>query len=399
MRPGVPLVFAASALRAHGLRTSLCLAGVAIGVTAVLLLSGLGEGARRYVDAQFESLGSNLVFVFPGRTETEGAMPGTGSAPNDLTLQDARAVLRGVAGVRRVVPIVIGSEAVSHRERERHVRVVGATRDFLPARRLWVAGGRNLPELEWERGAPVALLGSKLARELFPTASPIGEHVRVGDRRLRVLGIVGGEGHQLGLDITDMALVPVGTATALYDRDGLDRMLVEAVGANHVDGVVAGLEAVLAERHGEEDFTCVTQDSVAGSLRSILRTLTLALAGIAAISLGVAGVGIMNVMLVSVSERTPEVGLLRALGARRGEVRALFLAEAALISLAGGAVGLLLAAASARALRQLYPGFDAAPPGWAVAAALGVSLAVGLASGVLPANRATRLDPVAALRG
>jgi putative ABC transport system permease protein len=399
LRPSVPVTFAAAALSAHGLRTLLCLTGVAIGVTAVLLLTGLGEGARRYVDAQFESLGSNLVFVFPGHTDTEGAMPGVGGAPNDLTLQDARALLRGVRGVERVVPVVVGTETVSHGGRDRQVRVVGATAGFLPARRLWVAGGRNLPDLEWERGAPVTLLGSRLARELFPGTSPIGEHVRVGDRRLRVVGIIGGEGHQLGLDVTDMALVPVGSARALFDRDGLDRLLVEGAGAARVEEVVGRLREVLLERHGEEDFTLVTQDSVAGSLGSILRTLTLALAGIAAVSLGVAGVGIMNVMLVSVAERTAEVGLLRALGARRGEVRALFLAEAALISLAGGAVGLLLAFGGARLLGGLYPDLDATPPGWAVAAALGVSLAVGLVFGVLPANRATRLDPVAALRG
>ena len=399
MNLGVPLRYALVALKSHRLRTGLCLLGVAIGVTAVVLLTSLGEGAKRYVDGQFQSLGSNLIFVVPGHTDTEGSMPGMGGAPNDLTLQDARAIARGVRQVERVVPVSLGSETVAHRERFKQVRVLGSTSEFLAARKLRLASGSDLPELEWERGAPVILLGAELARELFPGQSPIGERVRVGDRRMRVIGVIGVEGQQLGLDIGLMGLVPVASAMSMYDETSLFRIIVQAGAYSETDAVVARIREVLLERHGEEDFTCITQDSVSGSLSSILRVLTLALAGIASVSLAVAGIGIMNVMLVAVSERTPEIGLLRALGARRGQVRALFLAEAALISLLGGLLGLGLAWAGTRALQAYYPSFDATPPLWAVAAALGVSVGVGVVFGVLPANRATRLDPVRALRG
>lgn len=398
MTLGVPLTFALQALRHHRLRTGLCLLGVAIGVTAVVLLTALGEGAKRYVDGQFRSLGSNLIFVMPGKTDTQGSMPGVGGAPNDLTLQDARAVAREVRQVQRVVPVSIGSETVSSGERNKQVYVLGSTNEFLAVRRLRLAAGSNLPELEWERGAPVILLGAELARELFPGRSAIGENVRVGDRRVRVIGVIGVEGQQLGLDVGLMGLVPVASAMAMYDETTLYRIIVQAEAHSETDSIVARLRDVLIERHDEEDFTCVTQDSVSGSLSSILRVLTLALAGIASVSLAVAGIGIMNVMLVSVSERTAEIGLLRALGAGRGQVRALFLAEAALISLAGGLIGLGLAWAGTRALSLGYPEFDATPPWWSVVAALVVSIGVGVVFGVLPANRATRLDPVVALR-
>lgn len=392
------LAFALRALGFHRLRTGLCLVGIAIGVTAVVLLTSLGEGARRYVDGQFRSLGSNLIFVVPGHAETAGALPGVGRAPNDLTFQDARAIQRGVREAKLVVPVSLGSETVANRERHKQVFVLGSTREFLEARQLRMHSGSNLPEIEWERGMPVILLGHELARELFPGEQPVGKTVRVGDRRMRVIGVIADHGQQVGLDIGLMGLVPVATAMAMYDETSLFRILMQ-VGA-HTDTDVAAQKTreVLLEQHGEEDFTCVTQDSVSGSLSAILRVLTLALAGIASVSLCVAGIGIMNVMLVSVSERTPEVGLLRALGAGRAQVRGVFLFEAALISTGGGLIGLGLAWAGTRAIGIWYPNFDATPPVWAVAAAMGVSIGVGLLFGVLPANKATRLDPVAALR-
>jgi putative ABC transport system permease protein len=390
--------FALRALGFHRLRTGLCLLGIAIGVTAVVLLTSLGEGARRYVDGQFRSLGSNLVFVVPGHAETAGAMPGIGGTPNDLTFQDARAIQRAVRQAELVVPMSLGSETVAHRERHKQVYVVGSTSDFIKARRLRLHSGVNLPEIEWERGMPVILLGHELARELFPGLQPVGETVRVGDRRMRVIGVIADHGQQVGLDIGLMGLVPVATAMSMYDETSLFRVMLQVGAHSETDVAVERTREVLLEQHGEEDFTCVTQDSVSGALSGILRILTLALAGIASVSLAVAGIGIMNVMLVSVSERTPEVGLLRALGAGRAQVRAVFLFEAALISTGGGLIGLGLAWSGTRAIEVWYPTFDATPPFWAVAAALFVSIGVGLLFGVLPANKATRLDPVVALR-
>jgi len=392
------LGMAAVALARHRLRTGLSLLGVAIGVTAVVLLTALGEGARKYVSGQFQALGTNLLIVLPGKTETTGAFPGFGGAPNDLTLQDARAIRRRVPQAELVVPVAIGNETVSHAERRRQTIVIGATKDFLEARRLGLAHGEFLPDIDWERAMPVAVLGPDLARELFRDENPLGAIVRVGDARVRVIGVLEPRGTQLGLDVDEVVIVPVASAMRIFNRSSLFRLLIQVAAHSELAHAQQRVVGIISERHGEEDVTCVTQDSVSGGLNAILAVLTLAVAGIAAVSLTVAGIGIMNVMLVSVSERTSEVGLLRALGARRAQVRALFVVEAILLSGAGGAVGLGVSWLLTRLFLAWYPAFPAAAPAWAVGAALGLSLAVGAIFGVLPASQASRLDPVLALR-
>ncbi len=399
MRPLDVLGFATRALRGHRLRTALSLLGVAIGVAAVITLTALGEGARRYVLSQFASVGTNMVVVLPGKTETTGAMPGIGGVPNDLTLDDALAVARGVREVDKVAPMVIGTETVAYGEKRRQVALAGATHEMLEVRRLGIAHGRFLPPLAWDRGAPIAVLGSKLAQELFPASDPIGKVVRVGDWRMRVIGVLEPFGQQLGLDMDDIVFVPVATAMKMLNRPGLFRLLIQAKSHADLSRVKQAVVRLIAERHGEEDVTVITQDAVISAFNSILDALTMALAGIAAVSLAVAGVGIMNVMLVSVSERTREIGLLKALGAGRHQILAAFVAEAVLISSAGGLLGLALGFAAVALLVTIYPALPAAPPPWAVAAAFTLSVVVGAVFGVLPARRATRLDPVAALAG
>jgi putative ABC transport system permease protein len=392
------LGFAGTALLRHRLRTLLSLLGVAIGVAAVVLLTSLGEGARRYVTGQFESLGTNLLIVIPGKTETTGALPGIGKPPHDLTLRDAEAVLRRVPEIARVVPVVVGSETVSRRELERQVLVIGATHEFLEVRKLRMGSGQFLPPLAHERSQPVVVLGSTVARELFPHRSALGEVVRVSDWRFRVIGVLAAQGTQVGIDTNQLAIVPVGAGIRLFDRSSLFRILCEVHAQVDMEKAKRGVQRVIAERHDdEEDVTLLTQDSVLSSFSSILTALTAALAGIAAISLCVAGLGIMNVMLVSVAERTSEVGLLKALGATSGQVLGVFLAEAVLLSTAGGVVGLGGAMSVVAALRWAYPSFPIAPPWWAVVAALVVSVGAGALFGVLPARRATRMDPVDAL--
>jgi len=393
------LGFATRALRGHRLRTGMSLLGVAIGVAAVVTLTALGEGARRYVVGQFASVGTNLVIVVPGRTETTGGMPGIGGVPNDLTLDDARAVLRAVPEIDKAAPLVLGTETVAFRERRRQIAVFGSTHEALEVRRLAVASGRFLPVLDWDRGSPVAVLGHTTARELFPGQDPVGQIVRVGDWRMRVIGVLASRGQQLGLDMDDVVVVPVATAMKMLDRRSLFRLVLQVDTHADLDRAKERVVRLIAERHGEEDVTAITQDAVVGALSSILGALTLALAGIASISLAVAGVGIMNVMLVSVSERTREIGLLKALGAGRRQILAAFLAEAVLISSVGGVLGLAVGWLAVRALVALYPALPATPPPWAVAAAFSLSVVVGGIFGVLPARRATRLDPVAALAG
>jgi len=392
------LATAFGAVRGHRVRTGLSLLGVAIGVAAVLVLTALGEGARRYVEGQFSALGSNLLALLPGKNETTGAFPGVGGVPNDLTLDDARALSR-LPQVRLLAPIVVGNETVSHRERSRQVSVMGATPELLEVRELAVRLGRFLPVEDPKRGSPVIVLGVDLAGELFPGQNPVGRVVRVGDWRMRVVGVLESRGTQLGMDMDDVALVPVATAMQLFNRSSLFRVLIQTHAYAELDATCEKALEVITERHGEEDVTCITQDSVVSSLSSILRVLTLAVAGIAAISLSVAGIGIMNLMLVSVSERTAEVGLLKAVGAARRQILALFLAEAVLLATGGGLFGLGVGATAVGVIAYLYPAFPVAIPGWALAAALGLAIAVGALFGVLPARRAARLEPAVALAG
>jgi len=389
---------AAGALGAQRRRTLLSLLGVAIGVACGLVLTGLGEGARRYATQQFESLGTRLLTVTPGRTETSGAIPGVGGAPNDLTLEDARAVER-LPAARLVTPVSLGNETLGYQERSRQVLVIGTTPEMLPIRRLELRQGAFLPEGSWERGAPVAVIGAKLARELLGGQNPLGARVRLGGWRLRVAGVLEPRGMHLGIDLDEVVFVPVATALALFDQSTLMRVVVELRPGADLAASERNIERLLEERHGELDVTIITQDAVVGAVSSILGALTMALGGIAAVSLLVAGVGIMNVMLVSVSERTSEIGLLKAVGAAPRQVLAVFLTEAALISALGGALGLGLGWAGIWALRSTWPALPAAAPAWAVVSAGLLALLVGLLSGVLPARRAMRLDAVTALTG
>ncbi|HEY5657194.1 MAG TPA: ABC transporter permease [Myxococcota bacterium] len=392
------LRFSTRGLSGHGLRTALSLLGVSIGVAAVVILTAVGEGARRYVVGQFAGLGTNILIVVPGRTETSGAV-GAGGVPNDLTLEDTRAIQRAIPAARRVAPVSLGTEQVSYGDRRRQVAIIGTTHEYREVRNVEMMLGRFLPQEEMFRGSAVVVLGHKLARELFDGEQPLGEVVRVGGFRMRVIGVLAKQGVKMGMDFDDLAMVPVSTGMQMFNRSSLFRILIQARSHTDLHSVKDAVRGVLIERHDEEDITVITQDSVLSTFTSILRALTLAVGAIAAISLSVAGIGIMNVMLVSVSERTREVGLLKALGVDRRQILSIFLTEAALISLLGGLAGLFIGWLGVRLLVGLFPAFPASPPAWAVVAALAVSIGVGVTFGLLPARRASRLDPVLALAG
>ncbi len=396
MRFGDVFRFAGHAVRGHRLRTFLSLLGVAIGVASVILLTGLGEGARRYIVGEFTSLGSNLLIIIPGKTETVGFAPLLSTAPHDLTVEDAEALPVRVAAVRRVAPVIVGTAAVRSGERSREVTVIGTTREVLAIRQLKMSTGRFLPANEPD--AAVCVLGARVQRELFPEENPLGRLVRIGDWRFRVIGVIAPRGTSIGMDMDEVVEVPVGTGLRLFNRSSLFRILAEVGSHEENDRAREAVLRVLRERHaGQEDVTVLTQDSVLATFDSILKALTAALASIAAISLGVAGLGIMNVMLVAVTERTREIGLLRAVGATQAQVLAVFLVEAALLATVGGCLGLLAGLGAGRLLQQLYPEFPFHPPPWAIPAAVGVSCSVGLFFGILPARHAARLDPVMAL--
>ena len=398
MRAADLLGFAGGALRGHRLRSTLSLLGVAIGVASVILLTSLGEGARLYVTGEFLALGSNLLIISPGKNETSGGIVVPLPAPRDLTLEDADALRRRLRGARHVAPLALGEATAKAGDLSRTVGVGGTTAEFQPLRKIHLRMGRYLPAGEDERGERVCVIGSKLHDELFLGGNPLGETVRLGQERFKVIGVMSPRGTSLGTDLDQVVHVPVAQALALFDQRGLSQIMVEVGSHEDIEGSKKRALALLTERHdGFEDVTVTTQDAVLSSFNRILALLTAALAGIAAISLAVAGIGIMNVMIVSVSERTREIGLLKALGVTAPQVLLSFLVEAALLSSAGGLVGVAVGLGGTRLVQALYPSFPMEPPPWAVPAAVFVSLSVGLIFGALPARRAARLDPVAAL--
>lgn len=394
------LVYAAGSVVGYRSRTLLTLLAMGIGVSSVVMLTALGEGARQFVTGEFQSLGTNLLIVLPGRSETTGGPPPLlGETPRDLTLDDALAIERSRA-VRRVAPIAVGSAGVSYRERERDVMIIGSTAAFLDVRHLKMASGRFLPTGDPRRSSPVCVLGAKLKRELFAAEAAIGRWVRIGDRRFRVVGTLASEGRSIGVDLEDIVIIPVAAAQALFDSYSLFRIMVEARNDDAILRAGDDVRRIIRQRHeGEEDVTVITQDAVVATFDKIFTALTLTVAGIASISLAVAGILIMNVMLVAVSQRTSEIGLLKALGASSGAVLRVFLAEATILSLAGAAAGVLVGYLVLEFVDRAYPLLTLSAPLWAVASAVLVALTTGLLFGVLPARRAARLDPVAALSG
>lgn len=389
--------FALGALRGQRVRTGLTTLAMAVGVAAVVTLTALGEGARRYVVGEFESLGSTLLAVIPGKTETTGAAAFVSVTTRDLTLADADALRRRLPEVRRVAPFTMATATVAYRTRRRQVVVAGTTHEFLAVRRLTLSRGRFLPAGHLDGAPAVAVLGAAVARELFPAADPLGRIVRVAGERARVIGVLAPRGVQLGMDLDEVVLLPVSRAMRMFNRRSLFRILVDVHAHADLTRARNRVLAVVRERHRAEDVTVITQDAVLASFSGILRALTLAVAAIAGISLAVAGIGIMNVMLVAVTERTTEIGLLRALGAGRGQVAVLFLTEAGVLSAAGGLLGLLLATVAVGLLTAAYPALPARPPVWAPPSAVTVAITTGLLFAVSPARRAARLDPVAAL--
>ncbi len=390
--------FTSVALKGYRLRTSLMLLAMAIGVAAVIVLTSLGEAARQYVTGQFASLGTNLLIVLPGRSETTGGPPPlVGETPRDLTLDDAQALFRSRT-IRYIAPINFGSAPVSYKQLEREVSILGSTASLFHIRHLQMQQGRFLPENDPTKATPVCVLGYKLAKELFTNQPAVGQWVRIGGYRFRVIGVLSEEGVSLGMDMGDIAIVPVASAQAMFNTYSLFRIMVEVRDRDLLPRTKTAILDILRERHdGEEDITVISQDAVLATFDRIFITLTIAVAGIAAISLIVAGILIMNVMLVAVSQRTAEIGLLKAVGAPPRQILILFLVETFFLSAAGVTVGIIIGYGSNWLLQQTYPDLIIKAPIWALSAASGVALVTGLLFGVMPARRAASLDPIIAL--
>jgi len=392
------LIFASRAVIAHRLRSWLTVIGIVIGIAAVVLLTSLGQGTREYITSEFTQFGTNLLQVTPGRTTTGGIPTPMGTTVRKLTIDDAEAIGR-LPGVDNVVPLAFGQARVEAGERGRSVYIYGVTADVPAVWKFEVALGRFLPEGDVHRGGPVAVLGPTLARELFGDASPLGAHIRIGGRRLQVIGVMAAKGQMLGFDIDDAAYVPVSVAQQVFNQDGLIEIDALFSRAAESAAVVELIRSTLQRRHdGDEDFTIVTQTQMLETVDRVLGIVSWAVSGIGGISLLVGAIGVLTIMWISVGERTAEIGLLKAMGAAPADILLIFLSEAAMLSLVGGLAGVAVALGIAALIHGIFPAlpFSTSPP--YVVAALGMSVLVGLLSGVLPARRATRLDTVDALR-
>lgn len=386
------------ALAAHRLRSALSALGIAIGIASVILLTSIGEGTRRYIVSEFSQFGTNLMAVTPGKAETLG-LPGVlGGSTHKLTLDDASEAGR-LPGVEAAMPVVYGTARVEHGRRGRHVYVYGVTPDVPIVWRWDVRVGRFWRRGDVRRGAAEAVLGPTLQRELFGSRAALGELVRIGGRRFRVVGVMEPKGQFLGFDLDDAAYVPVAAAMALFDTDELSELDITVSQAAEIDRVAWRVEERIAERHGGRiDFTITTQDQMLEVFGNVMDIITMAVGAIGGVSLVVGAIGILTMMWIAVGERTREIGLIRAVGGARRQVLTLFLVESAVLSLAGGVLGLAIGGGLRALLRLAVPGLPVHTPPIYVALALLVSLGTGLAAGILPARRAAALDPVEALR-
>ncbi len=393
------LRFAWQVLGGYRSRTALILLAMGIGVAAVVAVSAIGEGARLYVVNQFGSLGTNLIIVLPGRSETAGATPGVliGKTPRDLTIDDALALKRSNA-ILRFAPLIIGAGNVRVGNRIRETPVLGTTAEFIQVRQMDMAHGLFLPPGDPHHSQPVCVIGAKVASELFGPRQVLGEWLRIGDRRFRIIGVLARQGASLGFNTDEIVVVPVASAQALFNTEALFRIFVEAKSREQIPLAKADIEEIIRLRHeGERDITAITQDAVLATFDRILRALTLAVGGIAAISLGVAGILIMNVMLIAVTQRRREIGLLKALGATGAQIRAAFFTEAAMLALGGAALGLIVGKLGQVAIGQAFPDIPFTAPWWAVIAAPLTAIVTSVLFTVVPAKRAAQLDPIQAL--
>lgn len=391
------LSLTASSFLTYRMRSALTGLGIAIGIAAVILLTSIGEGLHRFMLSEFSQFGTHIISVQPGKTQTQGGNVGIFGSVRQITLEDADA-LRRLPYVEYVIPGLMGNAEVRFAGRSRRTMVLGEGRDFAQAFTMKVQSGTFWNDADDEQARPQTVIGAKIRQELFPGQNPLGQYLRIGGQRFRVVGVMESKGQILGMDMDDAVYIPAARAMELFNRSGLMEVNVSYRADVPVETVIRLIKERLIERHGREDFTIISQEQALEVLSSVLNILTFAVAAIGAISLLVGAVGILTIMTMAVSERTSEIGLLRALGARQGQVLTLFLGEAMLLAAIGGLAGLFFGMGIAQGLHLLFPDLPVHTPWLYAMLAELTAVGIGLAAGVAPAMRAARLDPVEALR-
>ncbi|MGD8525800.1 MAG: ABC transporter permease [Thioalkalispiraceae bacterium] len=381
----------------HKMRSSLTAAGIAVGVTAVVLLTSIGQGIHQYVLSEFTQFGSHIVAINPGKTTTHGAAIGVFGNTQPLTIDDAVA-LQQLSNATAVVSFVQGNVDVETSGKLRRTTVYGTSHEFPEAFRFHLQTGKFLPAGDMRRGGNYAVLGHKLKQELFAESNPLGQRVRIGGQSFRVIGVMAAKGQVLGFDLDDTVYIPVATAMDLLNLDGLMEIDIMYQAQTNLEHFVEQVTYRLSKRHGREDFTITTQEQMLDVLGSILDILTMIVASLGAISLFVGGIGILTIMTISVTERTGEIGLLCALGAKRRHILWLFLGEATILAAIGGLLGLATGLGIVAGLKILLPGLPVETAwDYNILAEL-VCVVTGLLAGILPAKHAADLNPVDAMR-
>jgi len=386
-----------SSFLAYRMRSFLTGLGIAIGVAAVILLTSIGEGLHQFVLSEFSQFGTNIVSIQPGKTQTQGGNIGVLGSVRQLSLADAES-LRHLPYVESVNPSVMGNAEVRANGKTRRITVFGEGRDFASAFTMKVQSGSFWTDEDNEQARAFVVLGSKVRQELFAGENPLGSYLRVGGQRYRVVGVMEPKGQVLGLDLDDSVFIPAARAMELLNRPGLIEVQVSYRASADVNEVIRLITERLKERHGREDFTVISQEQALEVLGSVLDVITFAVGALGGISLLVGAVGILTIMTMAVTERTAEIGLLRALGAREQQVLMLFLGEAIMLSALGGALGLLIGIGIAQGLHGLFPAMPVHTPWFFAVLAECSAVLIGLIAGVAPALRAARMDPVEALR-
>jgi len=389
--------YAFGSVRAHRQRSLLTALGIAVGIAAVVLLTSIGSGVQRFVLAEFTQFGTNLIGIAPGKTTTAGISGALVSNVRPLSMDDA-AALAHLPNVLASVALVQGNAAVEFGRRSRRVMVIGAGHDGPDLWQMYPALGRFLPDDNPLNARAFAVLGAKLRKELFGAASPLGERVRIGGERYRVIGVMEPKGQLLGFDLDDTIYIPTARAMAMFNLASLHEIDLLFRAGSDGNTVAESARQMLIQRHGRDDVTITTQEQMMDVLGDILAVLTAAVGALGGISLVVGAIGILTIMTIAVRERRGEIGLLRALGARRGQVLGLFVVEAVLLASLGGLAGLLVGAGGAQLIGLAAPDLPVHTPWqYVLGAELGAAL-IGLLAGGYPAWRAARLDPVEALR-
>ncbi len=386
-----------SAVVAQKMRSILTALGITVGIAAVVLLTSIGEGIHKYVANEFATFGTNVLAVVPGKTMTHGSPVGIFGSVRPLTIEDSKAI-REIPAVEAVLPITQGNTEVKVKNRSRRTTVYGVGSELSKVLHVNISMGRFLPDDDPISPRAFVVLGAKVKTELFQDQNPLGEKIRVGDQRYVVIGVTESKGQILGTDLDDCVYIPAARSLDLFNREGL--MKINVVHSEYVEAetVVKQISHLLEARHGSEDFTIQTQEQMMEVLDSVLDILTFAVGALGSISLFVGGIGILTIMTIAVNERTSEIGLFIALGARKGQVLMLFLGEAIILAALGGLAGLVVGAGGAHLLGVMFPALPVYTPLAYVILAESLAIAIGLIAGVLPARRAANLQPVDALR-